>query len=330
MAKYLLGNALRNKALGHPALSRVLWALDYLLIGLLQVVLRALPVEQASRMGNRLGRWLTPLMGRRNDHIRRNLKMVMPNSSAEEIERMIPEVWGNAGTILAEYPHLGRFADPVSERIKIVVKEPIPCFSDPTKQAIFVSAHLANWELASAAICSFNIPCVALYTPPVNPWLDRMLLDSRAKLGCQLLSRNNSLRPFVKAIENGRSLAMVMDRRADRGPEISFFGAPKASSTLAARLALRFDCPLVPVQIERLGTSRYCVTFHPPLNPSPDLETMDEKTLDLTQTIHRNFEEWIRNAPQDWLCSKRIWQKDTIIGKRGKTLDVESNLRNDR
>ena len=330
LARYLLGNAFHKKALRNPWLSRVLWALDYLLIRLLQGLLRALPVEQASRTGNRLGRWLTPLMGRKNDHIRRNLEMAMPDKSADEIERMIPAVWGNAGAVLAEYPHLARFANPVSGRIETVIRKPIPIYSDPTKQAIFVTAHLANWELVAAAICNFNVPCLALYTPPVNPWLDRMLLDSRAALGCQLLSRNNNLRPFIKAIENGCSLAMVMDRTANKGPEIPFFGAPKPSSTLAARLALRFDCPLVPVQTERLGAGRYRVTFHPPLNVSPSVKNLDDKSFDLTHQIHRHFEQWIRSAPQDWFCSKKIWRKDILVPESGKSLHGESNLKNDR
>lgn len=330
MAKYILGNALRRKAQHHSWLNRTLWMLDYLLVGLLYLLLRALPVQQASRVGNWLGRRLAPMMKNRSDHIRRNLTLALPEKSSDQIEQLIPAIWGNAGAVLAEYPHLPWLVDSRSQRLKVVIREPIPTYTDPSRPAIFVTAHLANWEVAAAAISRFEIPFMSLYTPPANPWLDRLLCQSRGALGCQLLSRDSNIRPIVKAIGEGRSLAMVMDRRNDGGLDTPFFGAPKPSSSLAARLALRFDCPLVPVQVERLGPARFRVTFHPPLRAAEANDNQDARVKDLNRQIHCHFEQWIREAPQHWFCSKKVWPKDILSVQAGLSRPAAENQEIDR
>jgi Kdo2-lipid IVA lauroyltransferase/acyltransferase len=104
-------------------------------------------------------------------------------------------------------------------------------------------------------------------------------------------------------------VGMVMDRRVDDGVPIRFFGHDKLSTIVPARLALKFQCELVPIQVERLQDARFRVTFHPPVRPAdPGAEETDQ-AIDMIQQVHRLFEEWIRQNPQDWLCSKRLWPR---------------------
>jgi len=63
--------------------------------------------------------------------------------------------------------------------------------------------------------------------------------------------------------------------------------------------------------VERLQDAHYRVTFHPPIVPKDT--GVDETTqgIDMIQQVHRQFENWIRQQPEDWFCSKRLWPKDT-------------------
>ena len=83
----------------------------------------------------------------------------------------------------------------------------------------------------------------------------------------------------------------------------------KLSSILPAKLALKFDCPLVPVQVKRIGVASYRLIFHPPITPRDTSASEDDQALDMIQQLHGQFEEWIREEPADWLCSKRLWWK---------------------
>jgi KDO2-lipid IV(A) lauroyltransferase len=103
---------------------------------------------------------------------------------------------------------------------------------------------------------------------------------------------------------------MVMDRRVEEGGKaVRFFGRDKPATLLPAKLALKFNCDLVPVQVERLQDARFKVTFHPPIRPTQATAGEDEQALDMTQQIHEHFERWIQANPGEWFCSKRVWPR---------------------
>ena len=85
-----------------------------LLVGL--AVLRLLTPEAASNLGGFVCRKLGPRVGF-SDRARRNLRLAMPELSAERIEEIVTGMWDNLGRTFAEYPHLGVIADPKSGRV---------------------------------------------------------------------------------------------------------------------------------------------------------------------------------------------------------------------
>ena len=173
-------------------------------------------------------------------------------------------------------------------------------------------------------MAKLGIPNVSLYSPPSNPLLDRMLLESRQALNSDLLPRDNSTRLLMRALKNGQSIAMVMDRRVDEGKLIRFFGRDKLSTIMPAKLALKLSCDLVPVQVERLQDAHYRVIFHPPVRP--ENTSVDETTqaINMIQQIHQQFENWIRQQPEDWFCSKRLWPKEKTQQTKESDSDADT------
>jgi KDO2-lipid IV(A) lauroyltransferase len=134
----------------------------------------------------------------------------------------------------------------------------------------------------------------------------------------------------MRALQSGRSLGVVVDRRIDEGHPIEFFGRNKMSTLMPAKLALKFNCPLTPVQVERLHDAHYRVTFHPPIEPSDAQLSENEQAINMTQQLHAKFEHWIRQKPEDWLCSKRMWDKKNsgnieIIKENGGDANIDSH-----
>jgi KDO2-lipid IV(A) lauroyltransferase len=77
-----------------------------------------------------------------------------------------------------------------------------------------------------------------------------------------------------------------------------------------ARLALRFDCELIPVQVQRLQGARFRIIFHPAVKADDETADNHTKALQMTHKINILFEGWIRERPQEWICSNRRWPKD--------------------
>jgi KDO2-lipid IV(A) lauroyltransferase len=89
---------------------------------------------------------------------------------------------------------------------------------------------------------------------------------------------------------------------------------------------LKFNCDLVPAQVERLQDARYRVTFHPPVRPGNPDDPETARAIDMTQQVHNQFESWIRQRPEDWFCSKRLWPKGKIdqTEEAGSDADIDS------
>ena len=306
MSEFIIGNPLRNVARKFRFLQLLLWRLDFALVWLVMKIAELLPIDVASRFGARAGSLLGPRMKRKTATYRENMAIAFPELSGVELDRLVVRAWGNAGRIVAEYPHLSTILnDP--ERLIIDIREPIETYKNHSVPCVIVAAHQSNWEVVCSAMAKMGIPNASLYSPPTNPYLNRLLLDSRSALNCELLPRENAARLLMRAMKQGRTAGMVVDRRIDEGQPIEFFGRDKLSTIMPARLALKFHCDMVPVQVERLRDAHYRVTFHPPVRPTDT--TVDEaaQAIDMIQQLHLQFEDWIRQQPQDWFCSKRLW-----------------------
>lgn len=315
MAKFILGSHLPQKAMENSVVSRVLWFVDLVFVGVLIVIFRVMPVDWASATGARLGRLMGRMFKGRTYLVRANLTQALPDKTPVEIERLTLDVWANAGSVLAEYPHLRKYTKPRRGLLQIETEEPDPPYCKPGHPVVFVAAHLANWEVACAAMTQLGIRSHALFAPLSNPWLDRILLRYRHNLGTAPVSRDAGLRGFVNAIKAGEAPAMIIDRKVDDGIMVPFLGSDKASSLLPARLALRFDVPLVMVRVQRLSTARYRVRFYAPLVPADRDADMGQQAHDLTCQIHAKYEDWIRERPGEWLCTSRIWPKAILLGR---------------
>jgi KDO2-lipid IV(A) lauroyltransferase len=310
MARLILGNSFTKAVKRLPLLQHFLWAVEAAAFGMFLGVSRRLSPERASALGRRIFR----AIGLRLDKtriFRRNLTLAFPEKSADEIEALIREIWGNLGAVLAEYPHLRAYAvEGQPERLEIVNHSDSPVFKNSGKAAVFVSAHLANWEIPLAAAIRLGIPVSVLYTPLQNPRLDRLLYEARTRMGIGLLPRDGGIRTLVRELGSGRSIGLLVDQRVDSGEPVPFFGLEMNTSTTPARLALRYHCDLIPIRVQRLGEARFRVIFEKPISPSAGITDEHRKILDMTRQLNGLFEAWIREQPQDWLCSKRRWAKD--------------------
>jgi KDO2-lipid IV(A) lauroyltransferase len=325
VAEFLVGNSLRHIARRHELLRQLLWRIDFVLVWIVFHLSKLLSIDMSSRFGQRVGAWVGPRLKKKTTIYRENMAVAFPELNDDELDHLVSRAWGRAGRILTEYAHLTTILeDP--ERLVIDIREPIETYTNPTRPCVIVTAHQSNWEVVCTALAKMGIPNASLYSPPTNPMLDRMLARSRRALNSELLPRDNSARLLMRALKKGRTAAMVMDRRVDEGKPIRFFGHEKMSTIMPAKLALKFDCDLVPVQVERLQDARYRVTFHPPARPhDPDADET-ARAINMTQQVHGHFEHWIRQRPEDWFCSKRLWRKGkpTPSEEAGSDADIDS------
>ncbi|MGI9321500.1 MAG: lysophospholipid acyltransferase family protein [Thiogranum sp.] len=307
MAKLFLGDKHANHS---PRLLQLLWATESGLVGLLGGLSRLLSPDLASSAGDWLMRRLGPRLDKTR-HIRHNLAIAFTEKSTAPIDALVRDIWGNLGSILAEYPHLGTICHREAEqRVEIVMRDDPQVFRKTGTPAVFVSAHLSNWEIAAGTLVHLGIPATAVYTRLQNPHMDRMLYRARQALGCGLVERDSAGRQLMHCLKQGTSVGLIVDQRVDSGEPVPFFGRDMLTSITPAQLALRFNCDLIPIQIQRLKGARFRAIIHEAVTPDDETADKYSKALQMTRKINTLFESWIREQPQQWMCAKRRWPKE--------------------
>lgn len=297
-----------------PRLRRLVWGVENVMIGAAFGLLRLLPPAAAAAVGGWLLERVGPRM-RKSRHMRRNFAIAFPDLAADEIERLARASWRNFGACVAEYAHLDHIAQGRrGAAFECVVTPGIRAVERRDRPAIFITAHVGNWELAALAVAEQNIPVTAVYSPLRNPGLDRRLAAYRRVLGCHLVPREDSMRPLLAEVKAGRSIGLLVDQKVENGEPLPFFGHDKMTTLIPARLAIRHGLELIPIRIQRLEGSRFRATIFEPVRAEAGTAGEIEQAREMMIKVNRLFEQWIREDPGQWFCGNRRWPKDRPAG----------------
>ncbi|MGY8992592.1 MAG: lysophospholipid acyltransferase family protein [Rhodospirillales bacterium] len=269
-------------------------------------VFTVLPLNTASALGGWLAKTIGPHLGVSRRAVK-NLRRVYPEMADGEIARIIHGMWSNLGRVIGEHPHLNEYRFVAGGNIELVGAEYIDSVREAGAPGIFLSAHLANWELMPLAAAERGIPVDVVYRAANNRMVDWLYRHGRATVaGAQIPKGPSGARLVLQSLRDGRSLGMVVDQKMNDGIPVPFFGLTAMTAPAAADLALRFGCPLLLARMERLEGPRMRLTVLPPIWP----EATDNRQADIIELMTRinsQFESWIRERPEQWLWLHNRW-----------------------
>jgi KDO2-lipid IV(A) lauroyltransferase len=177
------------------------------------------------------------------------------------------------------------------------------------KGFIFVTGHIGNWELLGAWVSATRIPLSSVANPFRNPYLEKLLAQRRARYRQNIIHKEGALLKIAKVLKKGGVVAFLMDQHAGKEEEkLDFLGIPAYTYTGPARLAARFQIPLVPGCCHRKGSDfRYKVYVADPIYPDPEKD-VEEEVLRLTRRANEAIGDFIRHRPEQWLWMHRRWR----------------------
>lgn len=282
---------------------------------------RALGLDAASAVGGFIGRNIFRHL-RSTNRARENLRAAYPEKSAAEIERIVVEMWDGLGRTIAEYAHLDKLRlKGANPRLVFEGTE----FGDAAyargRGAIFFSGHFANWETMPFAAAQFGYQGGEVYRPVNNPYVDRWIVAQRQKNGTeqQIAKGPRGTRQIFTTLRRGDGVFLLVDQKTNEGLPIPFFGRDAMTTPAPAMLALKCGAVLIPASNERIGSARFRIRLHAPIEFTP---TGDEArdVYALTCTITQRIEEMVRERPSQWLWLHRRWptarRQDYTLGKR--------------
>jgi Kdo2-lipid IVA lauroyltransferase/acyltransferase len=274
--------------------------------------LRILPLDWASALGSAVARCIGPYSGV-SRRARINLKVALPELDKAGVEKIVRGMWDNLGRVIFEYPHLSKikvFAG--DDRVEVRGLDNLERALAAERRVIMFSGHLGNWEIAALAGGQYGLDIAQIYRAANNPHIDRMLQRLRGNLGELIPKGAVASRRAVAALRRGGHLSLLADQKLNDGIAVSFFGRSAMTAPALAMLALRFDCNVLPVRVERLHGAYFRLTVYPPL-PMPSSGNRDADTLALMTTVNDTLETWIRERPEQWFWLHHRWPDEKDV-----------------
>jgi KDO2-lipid IV(A) lauroyltransferase len=296
-----------------PFGTRLRWAAEAAVARAVFALFRALGPAQASNLGGAVARMLGPLLPVTRV-AERNLSLAFPDRDAAWRRATIRAAYDNLGRVVAEYPHLPRLKRTASgPGWELVGDDIMRAAAAGGGPVIFVSGHLANWELLPPVVAHFGMAMSGVYRAPSNPRIDAMILGFRraalAPLDAPLFPKGaEGARATLAHLKRGGVLGMLLDQKMNDGIAARLFGERAMTAPAMAQLALRHRCTVIPGRAMRLGPARYRFEAEPPLT-LPDSGDRVADVAAMTQAVNDTLERWIRDSPGEWLWFHRRFDK---------------------
>jgi KDO2-lipid IV(A) lauroyltransferase len=271
-------------------------------------IFATLPLDDASRLGGWMGRKIFSRLP--PDRIARaNIKAAFPEKSEAELDAIRMAMWDNLGRVVAEYPHLGEFSLGPGARIHADDRGTAMIAFEAGHGVMFLSAHLANWELMPVTGRLMGYDGATVVRHPNNPYVARWIARQRAIKGPKdQIGKHSGARRIFAQLRAGKAIYMLVDQRNDEGIKVPFFGRDALTTPVPAALALKTGARvLFASNKRRKGEARFDIVIHSALDVTPSGDEAADTRM-LTEQITARIETMIRADPGQWLWIHNRWK----------------------
>ncbi len=265
----------------------------------LYLFLKALPVTLSSFLTGKIARLLGPILPVSRLG-KRNLLEAFPHKTDSQRLRILRDAWENLGRVVGEFPHVQELAQ---KRTRVVNSALLEYLKKNNRAAIFISAHLANWELPHYTVVKAGLPIHLVSRPPNNVFTRKFLELVRSHPLVSLIIKGSlGTKQLLCTLRNSGYVGVLADQRLSEGQKVNFFGKQAFTAIGPGKLALKYECPLIPVHVVREKNATFQVSFLEPLLLKGKSE------MEIAQEINDLFEDWIRQNPGQWLWFHNRWR----------------------
>ena len=247
---------------------------------------------------------------RSKEIIDNNLNIISKDFSKKEKNIIRSNMWINYASTFVEYFFLKKFRLN-DDHIKIRGNEYLKKIIEKKEKAVFISGHFSNFELMSMELTKKGIELATIYRPLNNYLINPIMENIRRGYVCknQIKKGLAGVKETIKYLNDGKSVALMVDQRVSEGERIPFFEKPALTSTLPAQLALKFKCNIIPIYIFRKNKN-YEMEIYPPIEIQKNnlSEDYEKNKLMISSKINSIIEEMVKRDPSQWILTHNRWK----------------------
>ena len=269
------------------------------------LIFKILGPSLSSKLSGKIFKFIGPFFRPKNI-IHSNIKRGIPNISLENLDKIANLMWSNYGNVFAEFMFLKNFRyGNLSSKIQVDGQDILDEIKKSNKQVIFISVHFCNFELMAMYLEKTGINLATIYRPLNNFFLNGFMERIRTKYICkyQIKKGIGGLKKLINLKKKNFSTALMIDQRVSEGILSNFFNQEALTTTIPAQLVKKFNIPIVPVYIERIGSLNFKITVNKPINFQNDCSIKN-----ITDDLNKILERMILNKPEQWIWSHNRWK----------------------
>lgn len=283
------------------------YLVEFLCFGAIYAGARFLPLRWNQGFLGGLAKLIGPLLPVHSIGLK-NITQAFPAMNPQQKQQTLKAMWWHLGALCAEYGKTYSFGRFLSQMVPtdFIEATPLKQLRADYDQAIFVSAHLGNWALATAYIHQGYPDLIMVHRAPNNPLINKMFHYIQRPFSQINVEKNRSagLR-ILKLLKNKKSLVMLMDQKNNAGVGLQFFGHTAMTSISAAQLSHLTQAPIIPFCALRTERGSWQIVIETPITPPQN----PSEYAQVSQSLNTIFEGWIRKNPEQWFWVHKRYDK---------------------
>lgn len=251
------------------------------------------------------------VIGYRKKVVRQNIERSFPARTRQEHRQIEKQFYKNLCDVIVETLKMVSISpEELQKRVHFKGHERADAYLAQGQQVIGMGAHLANWEIMSAAgNLKFAYPIDGVYKPLSSSFFEAFMVFLRSRFGIKLVPMKDTLRHMIRHKNQPRLFTMLADQVPPYGHIqfwTTFLHQDTAFYVSGDRLRESFGYPVFFVAMKHLRRGYFEIEFVELFGPGQDKE-VDQKNP-VTHAFARQLEQWIEANPADYLWSHKRWK----------------------
>jgi len=243
------------------------------------------------------------------------LEDIFPEFSPEKKRRIVRNVYKNMALNVAEIYLLSDkdlFAKSTFENSEYV-QEALA----RKKGVLVIEGHFGDWEAPCRILPMAGYGLAMITKQQKNHLFDDYTNAIRERQGGTIIDMKNALRGVLEHTRHNDLIGILIDQNAGkRGVLADFLGKPASNWKGTAKIALKFQIPIVPGYVIRNKDRSLTFRFEKMIDPA-GLADNEENIMLLIQQMNKSLEDIIRQYPEQWFWVHKRWKgAKHFIGKK--------------
>ena len=279
---------------------------EYIFLHAIALFINIIPYSWAVFLARHVSALLFHVMKKRRKITYENLRGAFPEKSEKDLEIIARSTFENMARVAIEFVSIPRLIK--KGFVRISNTHNVWNVLKKNRGLILIVSHLTNWEVMAIAAGIEDFPIHAVGRPLKNPYVYNYVKRMRGFTGLKSINKEGAIRETIKLLKQNKIVCFLIDQHERQGAvKVQFFGRPCYSSSLPARIAAKWDVPVIATFCYRDEHEILTTDFEEPFQL---IKTGDEEadTQANTQMFVSAIERRVKAKPSEWLWMHKRWR----------------------